>query len=56
MIYAQIAISYLKANDKAKAKINLELAKLQIESAIDTNQNTIFLENQKRINNLYEKL
>lgn len=56
LIYEQIAISYLKTNDKTKARINLELAKLQIESAIDTDQNSIFLENQKRINNLYEKL
>lgn len=56
LIYEQIAINYLKTNEKEKAKINLELAKEQIESAINVTQNSIFFENQKRINVLYEKL
>lgn len=53
LIYEQMAILSLKANDKEKAKINLELAKSQIDSAVNTAQNTIFLENQKRISSLF---
>jgi len=56
LIYEQMALNSLKANDKEKAKINLELAKSQIESALTNNQNSIFLENQKRITNLYTGL
>lgn len=56
LIYEQMAFQNLKVNDKAKAKINLELAKSQIDSAVSSSQNNVFLENQKRITNSFSAL
>jgi tetratricopeptide (TPR) repeat protein len=56
LIYEQMALISLKTNDKAKAKINLELAKAQIDSAVSTIQSNVFLENQKRITNSFSAL
>ncbi len=56
LIYEQMALISLKANDKEKAKINLELAKAQIDSAVNASQNSIYLENQKRITNSFTGL
>ncbi len=53
LIYEQMAFQNLKVNDKAKAKINLDLAKSQIDSAVSSSQNNVFLENQKRITNSF---
>ena len=53
LVYEQMALLNLKANEKEKAKINLELAKAQMEAAVNTSQNFIYLEKQKRINILY---
>ena len=56
LIYEQMAFQNLKVNDKAKAKINLELAKSQIDSAVSSSQNNVFLENRKRITNSFSAL
>lgn len=56
LVYEQMALQNLKTNEKEKAKINLDLAKSQLESAINSNQNPVFLENQKRINGIYSSL
>ncbi|HMV43971.1 MAG TPA: tetratricopeptide repeat protein [Leptospiraceae bacterium] len=56
LIYEQMAIINLKTNEKEKAKVNLDLAKSQLESAISTNSNPVFLENQKRIVSLSNSL